>query len=98
MHDEQLYKIDANVVDMGYVYDVRERNGIVQVLVTMPHRGRPEYNFLVTSGGGRIEPGIRERLLKVAGVRDVIVDFTWEPPWTEARLTDAGRRALGMPV
>jgi metal-sulfur cluster biosynthetic enzyme len=96
VHDEQLYKIDANVVDMGYVYDVREHNGIVSILVTMPHRGRPEYNFLVTSGGGRIEPGIRERLLKVKGVRDVVVDFTWNPPWTVARLTDAGRRALGL--
>lgn len=96
VHDEQLYKIDANVVDMGYVYDVRERNGVVTVLVTMPHRGRPEYNFLVTSGGGRIEPGIRERLLKVKGVRDVLVEFTWNPPWTVDRLTDAGRRALGL--
>jgi metal-sulfur cluster biosynthetic enzyme len=98
VRDEQLYKIDANVVDMGYVYDVREHGGVVSVLVTMPHRGRPEYNFLVTSGGGRIEPGIRERLLEIPGVRDVIVEFTWNPPWTVARLTDAGRRALGLPA
>ena len=97
VHDEQLYKIDANVVDLGYVYDVRERNGIVSILVTMPHEGRPRYDFLVTSGGGRIEPGIRERVLAVKGVRDVVVDFTWNPPWTTARLSDAGRRALGLP-
>jgi metal-sulfur cluster biosynthetic enzyme len=98
VRDEQLYKIDANVVDMGYIYDVRQRDGVVSILVTMPHRGRPAYNFLVTAGGGRVEPGIRERLLKVKGVRDVMVDFTWNPPWTVARLTDAGRRALGLPA
>jgi metal-sulfur cluster biosynthetic enzyme len=97
VRDEQLYNIDANIVDMGYVYDVSEHDGIVTVLVTMPHRGRPEYNFLVTAGGGRVEPGIRERLLKLKGVREVIVDFTWNPPWTVSRLTDAGRRALGLP-
>jgi metal-sulfur cluster biosynthetic enzyme len=97
VHDEQLYKIDANVVDMGYVYDVRERNGLVTILVTMPHRGRPEYHFLVTSGGGRIEPGIRERISKIDGVRDVNVTMTWNPAWTADRLSDAGRRALGLP-
>ena len=97
VRDEQLYKIDANVVDMGYVYDVREHNGTVSVLVTMPHRGRPEYNFLVSAGGGRVEPGIRECLLKLKGVKNVLVDFTWNPPWTVSRLTDVGRRALGLP-
>ncbi len=96
VRDEQLYKIDSNIVDLGYVYDVRERNGIVSILVTMPHRGRPVYNFLVNSGGGRIEPGIREQVRRLDGVRDVIVEFTWEPPWTEARVTDAGQRALGL--
>ncbi len=98
VRDEQLYKIDANVVDMGYVYDVREHNGTVSVLVTMPHRGRTEYNFLVSAGGGRVEPGIRECLLKLKGVKHVLVDFTWNPPWTVSRLTDVGRRALGLPV
>jgi metal-sulfur cluster biosynthetic enzyme len=98
VHDEQLYKIDANVVDMGYVYDVRRRAGVVTVLVTMPHRGRSEYRFLESAGGGRIEPGIRERVLRLPGVRDVLVEFTWNPPWTADRLSDAARRALGLPV
>lgn len=97
VRDEQLYKIDANVVDMGYVYDVREHSGVVTVLVTMPHRGRPVHEFLVTAGGGRVEPGIRERLLKLKGVTGVVVDMTWEPPWTVDRLSAAGRRALGSP-
>ncbi|MCI0460081.1 MAG: metal-sulfur cluster assembly factor [Gemmataceae bacterium] len=96
VRDEQLYKVDANVVDMGYVYDVRIRDGVVEVLVTMPHRGRPVYDFLVTRGGGRVGEGIRERLLRVKGVRDVAVHFTWDPPWTVSRLTDAGCRALGL--
>jgi metal-sulfur cluster biosynthetic enzyme len=94
--DEQFYKIDANIVDLGYVYDVREQGGVVSVLVTMPHRGRPEFNFLVTAGGGRIEPGIRERVLKIPGVRDVVVQLTWNPTWTVHRLTEKGQRELGL--
>lgn len=98
VRDEQFYAVDANIVDLGYVYDVSQREGIVRVLVTMPHRGRPVYQFLVSQGGGRVEAGIRERLLKLPGVRDVIVDFTWEPPWNPSRLTDRGRQAMGLPV
>lgn len=98
VRDEQFYNVDANIVDLGYVYDVRERNGIVRIVVTMPHRGRPVYQFLVTQGGGRVDAGIRERLLKLPGVRDVHVDFTWNPAWTSARLTDQGRQAMGLPA
>ena len=98
VRDEQLYSANANIVDMGYVYDVRVHDGTVIVLVTMPHRGRPVYEFLVSKGGGRVEEGIRERLIKIDGVRDVVVEFTWDPPWTVARLNDAGRKAMGLPV
>ena len=98
VRDEQLYTVDANVVDMGLVYDVQVRLGVAYVLVTMPHRGRPSYEFLVTQGGGRLTEGIRERVLKIPGVRDVVVDLTWEPGWTVARMTDAGRQAIGLPV
>ncbi|MBG86036.1 MAG: hypothetical protein CMO80_03940 [Verrucomicrobiales bacterium] len=97
VRDEQLYHINANIVDLGYVYDLRVLDGgIVEVLVTMPHRGRPVYQFLVTRGGGRVEEGIRDRLMKLNGVREVIVKFTWNPPWTIHRLTDTGRTELDL--
>lgn len=98
VRDEQFYTFDANVVDMGYVYDVAVEHGVARVLVTMPQRGRPVYDFLVTQGGGRVEEGIRERLLKIDGVREVVVDFTWDPPWTVHRLSDVARSSLGLRV
>ena len=98
VRDEQIYHVDANVVDMGYVYDLRVRDGVVHVLLTMPHRGRPVYQFLLTEGGGRVKEGLQERLLKLKGVRDVVVDFTWEPAWNVTRLTEAGRKAMGLPL
>jgi metal-sulfur cluster biosynthetic enzyme len=96
VRDEQLYNIKAGIVDLGYVYDVRVRGGVATIVVTMPHRGRPVYEFLVTQGGGRVEEGIRERLLKLTGIRDVVVEFTWNPAWSTARLSDAGRAELGL--
>ena len=95
--DEQFYETDANVVDMGLIYDVRVRNGVVMVLATMPHRGRPVVEFIASQGGGRISEGIRERLLHLDGVRDVLVEPVWEPAWDVHRLTPAGRKAFGLP-
>ena len=37
---------------------------------------------------------VRERLLREAGVTDVRVNVVWDPPWTVARMTQAGRDAL----
>jgi metal-sulfur cluster biosynthetic enzyme len=86
--DAQFYTLDANVVDLGYVYDLRVRAETVTVRLSMPHRGRPVYSF--------IGDPIRERLLALDGVREVIIDCTWEPPWTAARMTAAGRRTMGL--
>ena len=94
--DEQLYNIKSSIVDLGYVYDVRQRAGTVYVVVTMPHRGRPVYQFLETQGGGRVEEGIRERLLELPGISKVVVEMTWNPPWSEARLSASAREELGL--
>jgi metal-sulfur cluster biosynthetic enzyme len=83
-----LYTVDANVVDMGYIYDVRVRNGAVEVLMTMPHKGRPKFEF--------IGQPIRERLGRLDGVSDVTIKHTWEPEWNVNRLNNEGRKTMGI--
>jgi len=88
VRDMQLYKIDANAVDMGYVYDVRVRGDVVHVVMTMPHRGRPKFGFIGSP--------IRERLLKIPGVRDVQIENVWNPPWDANRLSEKARTMFGF--
>lgn len=88
VRDEMFYTIDANVVDMGYVYDVRLRGSTVQVLMTMPHRGRPKYMF--------VGQQVRARLERIPGVESAIVDLTWDPPWTPQRLSNTAWAAMGL--
>lgn len=95
--DEQLYSLPVGIVDLGYVYDVRLRGDVAHILVSMPHRGRPLWRFLESKGGGRVSDGIRESVLRIDGIRDVVVEPTWEPAWTTARLSPAARAALGLP-
>jgi len=74
------------------VYDVRLRNGDaggdVEVLLTMPHRGRPKYRYLGNP--------LAARLAKVPGVCSVVVTPVWEPAWTPHRMSDAGWAAMGL--
>jgi metal-sulfur cluster biosynthetic enzyme len=93
--DEQLYKADISVVDLGLVYDLRVRNDTVILKMTMPHRGRPLLGFFTYGSGGNNVP-VRTRLMQVPGVRKVVVEQTWDPEWSSNRLTDAGRDKLGL--
>lgn len=93
--DEQLYAANVSVVDLGLVYDVRVRNDTVVVVMTMPHRGRPRLGYFTYGSGGNTAP-VRQRLMKVPGVRRVVVEQTWNPAWSSNRLTPQGRKALGL--
>ncbi|MFO1483771.1 MAG: hypothetical protein U1F71_10475 [Verrucomicrobiaceae bacterium] len=93
--DEQLYTADINVVDLGLVYDLRVRGDTVELLMAMPHRGRPRLGFFTFGSGGNSMP-VQQRLLKVPGVKKVIVEQTWQPGWNSNRLTDEGRRKFGL--
>jgi len=96
LQDEQFYSVDANMVALGLIYDVRVRSGVVHIVMTMPHRGRPVYEFFVTQGGGRVQEGIMERVRRIEGVRDVVVEFTWEPAWNVHRMSSSGLSNFGL--
>jgi metal-sulfur cluster biosynthetic enzyme len=93
--DEQLYVTDISVVDLGLVYDIRVRGDVVHVVMAMPHRGRPLLGYFTFGSGGNSVP-VRQQLMKVPGVRKVVVEQTWEPGWNSNRLTPAGRKKLGV--
>ncbi len=94
--DEQLYRSNLSVVDLGLVYDLRVRGNTVTVVMTMPHRGRPLLGYFTFGSGGNSKP-VRQELMKVPGVAKVVVEQTWEPGWNVNRLSPAARAAFGMP-
>jgi hypothetical protein len=65
------------------------------VVMTMPHRGRPRLGFFEFGSGGNATP-VRQTLLKIPGVRKVVVEQVWDPEWSSNRLNDKGRAAFGM--
>jgi metal-sulfur cluster biosynthetic enzyme len=79
-------EMPVNLVDLGVIYGVTEDGGVVQVDLTFTAMGCPASEFILGD--------VRERLLREDGVSEVRVNVVWDPPWTAARMTEAGRDAL----
>jgi metal-sulfur cluster biosynthetic enzyme len=79
-------EMPINLVDLGVVYGIDEHDGVVEVDLTFTAMGCPASDFILDD--------VRERLLREEGVREVRVKVVWDPPWTSARMTQAGRDAL----
>ena len=76
----------VGLVDLGVIYDIRDEGGVVVVDLTFTAMGCPASDFILED--------VRERLLREEGVSDVRINVVWNPPWTAARMTQAGRDAL----
>ena len=79
-------EMPVNLVDLGLIYRVTEEGGVVDVDLPFPAMGCPASEFILGD--------VRERLLQEPGVSEVRVNVVWDPPWTAARMTEAGRDAL----
>jgi metal-sulfur cluster biosynthetic enzyme len=79
-------EMPINLVDLGVIYRVAEQDGLVEVDLTFTAMGCPASDFILED--------VRERLLREDGVREVRINVVWNPPWTTARVTEAGRDAL----
>ena len=79
-------EMPVNLVDLGVIYGIVEHDGVVDVDLTFTAMGCPASEFILDD--------VRERLLREDGVSDVRINVVWNPPWTAARMTQAGRDAL----
>jgi metal-sulfur cluster biosynthetic enzyme len=79
-------EMPVNLVDLGVIYGITENDGVVEVDLTFTAMGCPASEFILED--------VRERLLREKGVSEVRVKVVWDPPWTVARMTEAGRDAL----
>ncbi|HSP08257.1 MAG TPA: metal-sulfur cluster assembly factor [Candidatus Dormibacteraeota bacterium] len=79
-------EMPVNLVDLGLIYGIRDVDGTVEVDLTFTAMGCPASEFILED--------VRERLMQEEGVRNVRINVVWNPPWTAARMTEAGRDAL----
>lgn len=84
--DPELF---VNVVDLGLIYDLDfEKENIITVSMTLSTPHCPM--------GEAITTGVSNVLQALFPEKTIMINLTFEPPWSFEMLTLEGRRLLGM--
>lgn len=83
--DPELY---ISIVDLGLIYEVKEKNGNVGIKMTLTTLGCPLFET--------IESDIKEKLKSIKGIKKINLELVFEPPWTMERLTEKARAQMGI--
>ena len=81
-------EIHISLVDLGLIYDVQEKEGQVQIKMTLTSLGCPLFD--------QIEKDIKEAVLQIKGVKRVEIELVFDPPWTKERLSVKAKTKLGI--
>jgi metal-sulfur cluster biosynthetic enzyme len=79
-------EIPISLVELGLVYGVEYRQGVVRVDITFTATACPCMEF--------IREDITDRLEQEPWIREVRIEEVWSPPWTTERISPEGRRKL----
>ncbi|NEV61884.1 SUF system Fe-S cluster assembly protein [Thiorhodococcus minor] len=86
VHDPE---IPVNIYDLGLIYtiDIAE-NGNVHVDMTLTAPGCPV--------AGMMPLMVKSAVERVEGVGEADVALVWDPPWSQANMSDEARLQLGL--
>ncbi|SIP90780.1 Metal-sulfur cluster biosynthetic enzyme [Alkalispirochaeta americana] len=83
-------EIGINIVDVGLIYRVEPREDAVEV------------DFTLTSPGCPLADTINQEIIEVIkkdhGVKEVVTNLVWNPPWSMEFLSEDARISLGYPI
>ena len=87
LHQVEDPELGMDIVELGLLYDVEVEGEAVKVIHSLTSMGCP--------AGPMIQDDIH-RVLVEAGVEDVEIELTWDPPWTPERMSDDAKFILGF--
>ncbi|HSQ75101.1 MAG TPA: metal-sulfur cluster assembly factor [Bacteroidota bacterium] len=95
--EEQVYEalkqcydpeIPVNVVELGLIYDVKIIDAWVGVKMTLTTPG--------CGMSGMIAQDVKNRVMRLPGVKEADVRIVWEPAWTPERMSPEAKKRLGF--
>ena len=82
-------EIPVNIYDLGLIYDITMgANGNVGITMTLTAPACPV--------AGSLPKEVADIVANVEGVGEVEVVITWDPPWTQANMSEVAKVALDM--
>lgn len=82
-------EIPVDIYELGLVYDVMvSEDSEVKILMTLTSPNCPVAETLPKE--------VEEKVKAIAGIKDVIVEITFDPPWTKDLMSEEAKLELGM--
>jgi FeS assembly SUF system protein len=82
-------EIPVNIYELGLIYEVEIMPvNNVQIVMTLTSPACPAAQSIPVE--------VDQKIRQVAGVNDVYVSVTWNPPWNKSMMSEAAQLELGM--
>jgi probable FeS assembly SUF system protein SufT len=88
-------EIPVNIVDLGLVYSLQ-----IEPAAEGGKGAKVAVQMTLTAPGCGMGPAIareaQQKIIQLGGVADADVEVVWEPPWSPDRISEEGKKKLGM--
>jgi len=81
-------ELGISLVDLGLIYGVDVEGKKVTVRMSFTTPACPMLRHIASS--------VEEAVKKLGGVEEVDVQLVWDPPWTPERISEEGKKKLGL--
>ncbi len=82
-------EIPVDIYELGLVYEVSTRtDGDIKVLMSLTAPNCPAADLIIRD--------VEARLKEIPGVRDVLIEITFDPPWDREMMSEEARLELGF--
>jgi len=82
-------EIPVNIVELGLVYElITKEDGTAKVIMTLTAPGCPV--------AGDIINDVQQKVGSVPGVKQALVELTFDPPWDKSMMSEVARLELGF--
>lgn len=79
----------ANIVGLGLVYEIiTKEEGVAKVVMTLTAPGCPV--------AGEIMEEVQRKVAAIPGVKEALVELTFDPPWNRDMMSEEAKLELGF--
>lgn len=82
-------EIPVNICELGLVYEIiTKKEGVAKVIMTLTAPACPV--------AGELLDEVQKKVSQVDGVKDALVELTFEPKWDKSMMSEEARLELGF--
>lgn len=82
-------EIPVDIYELGLVYEVTTRkDGTIKVLMSLTAPNCPAADLILRD--------VEARLGEIEGVKDVLIEITFDPPWDQEMMSEEAKLELGL--